>query len=147
MNPINPAQLKKLNTLVSKLNIPKDTKADMVEGFSGGRATSSSKLLFDEALQMIAHLQSLAPSAAKAPDPLFKMRGRVLSLCHTLHWYERTAIGTLVMKNGKPVLDYKRINDFCVKNQKKRLNQLDSKELQKMIYIFEQVQKDYLNKI
>ncbi len=147
MLPITPAQLKKLNTLVSKLNIPKETKADMVQGFSGGRTASSSQLLFAEAAQMIAHLQSLAPSAAKAPDPLYKMRGRVLSLCHVLQWYKRAANGTLVLKDGKPLLDYQRINDFCVKSLKKRLNQLDSKELQKMIYIFEQVQKDYLNKI
>lgn len=143
MQTITPQQLKCFNTIVSNQKISKDDKETMVLGISGGRATSSKDLFFNEAAALIGHLKKATPIM---PDEGHKMRGKILSICHTLGWY-KAVNGEWVMVNGKKLLDYDRINAFCLKAGKKRLDKFDLKELQKMIYIFEKVEEDYLSKI
>ena len=109
-------------------------KEDIIAGASNGRTTSTKELTMAEANGLIEALQKQYPYQPPT-DPLHKMRGRILSICHTLGWY----------KQGRK-LDYDRINKFCEKNLKKRLDKLEKAELQKMIYIFEQVEKDTLAK-
>jgi hypothetical protein len=89
MKPITPEQLKCLNTLVSKLGINKQMKEDMVVGFSGGKASSSKYLLFDEAAAMIKNLKELD---IEEPS-LEKMRKKVFALAYVANmiWGETPA--------------------------------------------------------
>lgn len=100
MKPITFEQLKCVNTLISKLGINKDDKAVMVQGFTGGRATSSKDLYGDEAAGLIKHLKSLDPTEAAAE----KMRKKIISMAHEMNWHTQP---------GKA--DIKRIDDWCKK--------------------------------
>ena len=128
---ITPKQITIIQTIISanKLAAYKDA---IIASASNNRTTSTKELTKAEAAMIIKSLQEKYPYQPP-PDPLHKMRGRILSICHTLGWY----------KEGRK-LDYDRINQFCEKCLKKRLDKLDKAELQKMIYIFEKVEKDTL---
>lgn len=131
--PITAEQLKCLNTLVSKRGIDKETKATMVQGFSSGRSDSSKGLYFDEATEMIKHLQALQPNAAAAA----KMRGKVLYYAHEMNW--RVA--------GK--LDMPRVDAWCNKfgYLHKDLDKYEYSELPKLVSQIEAVYKHYLKNI
>lgn len=133
MQPINPGQLKALNTLVSKLNISKDDKAIIVEGFSAGRCTSSKDLYANEAVAMIRHLKSLDPDEAKAD----RMRKKIISLAHEMNW----------RKDGRA--DMRRIDNWCRTNSylKKSLDRYIYTELPKLVSQFEMVYKSFLKSI
>lgn len=132
METINKGQLIALNTLVSKLKISKQLKADMVAGFSGGRETSSAKLYLSEAAAMISHLKSLDPEEAAAD----KMRKKIIMLAHEMNW--RIA--------GTAKADMARIDRWC-KNfgyKKKSLDNYTYRELPTLVTQFEAVHKSYL---
>ena len=59
------------------------------------------------------------------------LRRKVLAYCHKLGWYARNNNGDMIMKNGKPVLDYKGIDAYCKKygKQHKPLNAHNEAEL------------------
>ena len=128
---ITKQQITIIQTIISanKLAAYKDA---IIASASNNRTTSTKELTKAEAAMIIKSLQEKYPYQPP-PDPLHKMRGRILSICHTLGWH----------KQGRK-LDYDRINQFCEKNLKKRLDKLDKLELQKMIYIFEKVEKTTL---
>ena len=133
MEIINKPQLIALNTLVSKLNIDKESKAMMVEGFSGGRCTSSKDLYSSEANAIIKHLKSLDPEEPKAD----KMRKKIIMLAHEMGW----------KKEGKA--DIERINGWCLKfgYLKKPLDRHTYKELPKLVTQFEGVYSHFLKSI
>lgn len=131
---ITPRQITMIQTYLTTQGI-RDMKDTIVYSASDGRTTSLRELTKAEGTIVIQTLQRSNPNQPQTVDPLHKMRGRILSICHTLGWY----------KEGRK-LDYDRINKFCDKCMKKRLDKLDKAELQKMIYIFEQVEKDTLAK-
>ena len=130
---ITPQQLKCLNTLISIRGIDKDTKADMVAGFSSHRCTSSKLLSSEEAKHMIQHLQTLQPHQAKAAV----MRNKVLYYAHEMNW----------RKNGK--IDMKRVDDWCKKYSylKKDLDQYEYKELPKLVSQIAIVYRDYIDNL
>lgn len=132
MEKINKAQLIALNTLVSKLKISKQHKADMVEGFSGGRETSSAELFVPEAAAMISHLKSLDPEEAAAD----KMRKKIISLAHEMNW----------RIPGTTRADMKRIDRWCrtFGYKKKSLDNYTYRELPTLVTQFEAVHKSYL---
>ena len=141
MNAIKLEQLKCLNTMISKLKISKDMKAEMVYGFSGGRATSSKDLFADEATAMIKHLKSLHPQE-RAGDV---MRKKIISLAHEMGWH---LTPTLYKGEGvKRKADMKRINDWCRKfgYLHKSLDNYTYQELPALVSQFEKVYKSYLS--
>jgi hypothetical protein len=125
---ITPEQLKWLNTLVSNLHISKNDKATMVNGFSGGRTTSSKDLLSNEANEMINHLKGF--------DTTERMRKKVFALA-----YEAGIIygETGDDKKINPV----KLNLFLLERGtiKKELNKMSINELVKVVSQFEQIVK------
>lgn len=128
MKPITPAQLKCLNTLVSKQGISKDDKEAIVSGFSNGRATSSKDLFFKEAIEMIKHL--------KASDPTERMRRKIFALA-----YEAGIIYD--DEPGDKQINPAKINLFLKERGtvKKELNKMTSAELVKVVSQFQQIVK------
>ena len=59
------------------------------------------------------------------------LRRKILAYCHKLGWYARTPSNTILLKNGNPVLDYARIDAWCIKysSQHKSLNKHSIDEL------------------
>ena len=135
MTPINPPQLKCLNTIVGKLGMSKETKQMMVSAFSGGRATSSKDLYLDEATAIIKHLKSLDNDEPKAE----KMRKKMISMAHEIGWETKPRRA-----------DMKRLDDWCKKfgYLHKSLDNYTYKELPKLVSQFESgPYKYYFSKI
>lgn len=141
--PITPAQLKCLNTLISKRGIGKEAKASMVAGFSQGRCTSSKALLHSEAEAMIKHLQSLQPHAAEAA----KMRNKILYYAHEMNWRQADPSPTGGSRKG--AVDMARIDAWCRKfgYLHKALDQYEYAELPRLVTQFEQVYRSYLKSL
>ena len=137
MTPITPAQLKRINTIISKRGIDKDTKAMMVEGFTAGRSTSSKDLYFAEADAFLKHLQHNDPNR----DAAEKMRRKMLYYAHEMGWH--------TYKNGKFVADVQRVDKWCLQfgYVKRKLDNYSYEELPKLVSQFAAVYRDYLNKI
>lgn len=131
MQTVSLVQLKCLSTVASKLRLDKEAKADMVQAFSGGRATSSKDLYVPEAAAMIKHLKSMDPDELAAE----KMRKKIISMAHEMGW----------KLAGKA--DMKRIDDWCTKfgYLHKHLNSYTYQELPKLVSQFTIAYKHYLN--
>jgi hypothetical protein len=126
-------------------------KQELVSGFTQGRTVHSSEMHQHEAEALIrflrAHLQERQPAAATAANRADRMRKKILAICHTLGWYRRNAFtGELILKNGKPQLDFMRINAFCVARSKhhKTLNEHTAAELPLLVTSFEKLLKSDL---
>lgn len=134
---ITPAQLRKINTIISKRNVNKETKEAMILGFTGGRSGSSKDLYIDEAIAMIRHLETTDQNHVQAQ----KMRGKILYYAHEMGWH--------VFKNGKWVADVKRVDEWCLKYGyiKRKLDAYTYKELPKLVTQFEAVYKHYINNL
>lgn len=131
--PLSFAQLKCVNTLISKAGIDKEQKKSMVAGFSEGRCTSSRDLFFDEAAALIRHLKTLQPNYHAAQ----KMRNKILYYAHEMHWE----------KGGK--VDIKRVDEWCRKFSflHKPLDQYEYNELPKLVTQFEKVYLHFVKSI
>lgn len=114
-------------------------KADLVHGFSSGRTSSSSALMEFEALNLIHFIEQNFNLQGHNSDD--RMRKKILAICHTKGWYLRNADKSLVMHNGKPQLDYGRINAFCTEKGpfKKNLQLHNTKELTTLVTVFEKL--------
>lgn len=138
----NIQQLTMIGIICNQLNINKEAKAIMVQGFSNGRETSSKNLTKYEADLMIAHLQTLQKQQPTTHDAGEAMRKKILSYCHQINW-------TITKPNGKKIADVNRFNEWA-KNYsylKKKLNEYKYKELPKLVSQFEAVYKSFLNKV
>lgn len=126
---------KKLHALLNKYK-QMEFKADLVNGFTQGRTASSFFLQEQEAQNMIRFLNKQFGAT-----PGDKMRKKILAICHTMGWYLRNADDSLVMHNGKPQLDYGRINAFCTEKGpfKKNLQLHKTKELTILVTVFEKL--------
>jgi hypothetical protein len=133
--------LKRLHTVMGSVGI-KDTevKADLVSVITLGRTKSTSKLFEDEAKAIINQLQLRINAEADKADV---MRKKILAICHTMAWYQRDGNKELILKNGKPQLDFARINAFCSTRcpGKKPLQKYTAAELPAIVTIFERVLK------
>ena len=125
MQLLNKAQLIAINTLISKLGISPEQKKTMVSGFTGGRSTSTRDLLKSEAVGLISHLKSLDPDEKKAE----RMRRKIISLAHELHWH----------KSGTTSIDMLKVDGWCKKYSylKKALNSYTLQELPKLVTQFQ----------
>jgi hypothetical protein len=139
---ITPAQNRRLHQLINSLGIA-SIKSELINDASNGRTNSSKELSNQEATYLIKHLESKQPVVKqKKDDPADRMRKKILSVCHQLHWHKGTD------ENGKAKLDWKRINDWCIKYspEHKTLNEHTIPELTKLVTQFESVLKHQLNK-
>jgi hypothetical protein len=146
MTVINNAQLRCLNTLVSKLHINKEAKEILVSGFSDGRATSSKDLQTDEAAEMIKHLKSLDNDELKAE----KMRKKIISMAHEMGWELEESGARSQKLGGRRKADMKRIDEWCKTYGylKKSLDNHTYKELPKLVSQFEKgPYKHYLSNL
>ncbi len=138
MQPITKPQIGAIATMCSYANIGKEAKAIMVEGFSGGRCSSSTGLYYDEATALLKHLAAMQP-ADNASD---KMIGKIMYYAHEMRW-------TKINASGKVVADGKRIDEWMLAHSylKKKMSRYTYKELPKLVSQFAQVYKSFLNKI
>jgi|GEM_PF-1418352 len=73
MRPITIPQLSKIHVLLNQFGIIED-KAELVSQFTNGRETSTKKMTFDEAKNLLQHLSKF--------DPLDRMRRKVFALAY-----------------------------------------------------------------
>ncbi len=139
MNKLNRQQLITLNTLVSKLNIDKESKAIMVSGFSGQRCSSSKDLFTREAAAMISHLNALAGNNPVKDEQANKMRRKIIAYAHEMHWHIA----------GTQRINMDHLNNWCKQYgmYKKELNKHSLAELPNLLTQFEFVHKDFLSKL
>ena len=125
MQLLNKGQLIAINTLISKLKFTKEQKATMVSGFTAGRSDSSKDLSMSEAALLISHLKSQDPDEQKAE----KMRRKIISMAHELHWHQPGAVQ----------IDMKRVDGWCKTYGfgKKGLNSYSLAELPKLVTQFQ----------
>jgi hypothetical protein len=135
MIPVTPAQLRKINTIISKRGISKDAKEAIMLGFTAGRSASSKDLRYAEASELIKHLEAGDPNREAAE----KMRGKILYYAHEMGWH--------TFKNGRFVADVKRIDEWCLKYgyMKRKLDGYSYQELPRLVSQFEAVYKHYIS--
>lgn len=90
-------------------------------------------------------IASIVPMMERAGNPetnsekAQRLRRTIMRYCHDMGWYKFTP-GTQVLElnNGKPILDYKRIDNYCKTHSalKKALNEHTAAELVKLVYQF-----------
>jgi hypothetical protein len=133
-------QNKALHGLLMKLNIAAEHKAELVLSFTDGRTERSSEMTYAECQSFIQWCQS---QLREEEDKCQRMRRKILAICHELGWYKRDTGGQLYMHLGRPVLDFVRIDAFCVErgNAHKPLQHHTSGELTTLVTIFERVLK------
>lgn len=111
-------------------------KASLVNAFTNGRSTSSKDLNDYEAIELIKFLKG---QTAGKDDAAQKMRRKMISLAHELHWH--------VPGTGK--VDMEKLNGWCVNNgkYKKLLNDHSYEELVNLLSQFKIVHAKFLNKL
>lgn len=132
---INPAQLRCVNTMISKLGL-KDIRADLISGATGERSDSASDLKMHEAAQLIKYLKSQDPEELRAE----KMRRKLIGMA-----YERAGLARDAPKEQKQkTVNW--LNGWCKQYGylHKALNCYRYNELPMLISQFENVLKDHL---
>jgi hypothetical protein len=145
MSDISVPQIKKIRTLISKLNLG-DMKEDLVFGVSSGRTTSTSKLNSQEAFRLISHLSknnSGAPSLSSTNEHRAKsdkMRKQIISCAHEMGMklpdgkINMNAVNRLVAEKG------------YLKDKYKTLDEYTYNDLPKLVFQFKQFRDFYLKK-
>lgn len=128
--------------LVVKAGLTEGDKEEIAFSFSNNRTGSFSKLLPDESRGVIKYLLNLNNIERSPAD---KMRGKILSLAHEMHW----------TKSGKADID--KVNNWCVKYSGLKLplrhvpgkglpdGQIADKDLPKVVTAFKNMVDTYLN--
>lgn len=118
----------RFHAIIGKLGLSKDEKQQLVEEVSYGRTDSSRELYVSEMNHLINHLQSIVNS--NGPDPAFKMRRKIFSLCHEFGWE--------CLPESRKV-DVQRLNNWMLKfgYLHKPLNSYTLQELPKLVTQFE----------
>lgn len=134
-----PGQIKIIHTLLSKIGKANDKeyKIGMVKTFSNDRETSTKKLFYKEANELIEALQKLVGAS---PEEISNdvMRKKILHLAHKMEW---------TLDNGK--VDFKAVNTWCINKGKyhKPLNDHNHVELTNLVTQFLNVYKSHLKAI
>lgn len=119
-------QSKILYTLLGKLGIDADTKAEMVLGISNGRTGHSSELTQEEMALLIARLQQLYSKTEQYRN------NRVLN---NTRWRLIYALRDKGMSNPDGTPDYDRIHHYTQHYWGKHINRMTLRELNKYIGI------------
>jgi len=139
MNWIQSNQLRAIHALLNDNNL-KDEKDSIVQAFTAGRTTHSSKMTKGEAAALIGHLKSLDETDKRAT----KMRNKILSIAHELGWTKllKSPIGNPDVKK----VDMEHVNNWCLQygHKKKKLDDYDYNELPMLVTQFEEVYKNQL---
>lgn len=139
--PIQSGTNRRLHALLTQAGLNnEEDKASLVHTYTGNRTEHSSQMHEHEAITMINALKALLVTQEQSAD---LMRKKILAICHTMQWYGKAADGSFYMHEGRPVLDWERINNFCINNGpfKKRLQQHTAKELTVLVTIFEKIKE------
>lgn len=122
-------------------------KQEWVGECTNHRAYSLKEVTPEEASAMISALEGvlkglragynpqskIAPIMETPGEKIQKLRRKVLYYCHQMQWYRRDEpTGTITVINGKPQLDFDRINNYCLKysSAHKTLNDHTIEELE-----------------
>lgn len=125
-----PGYIRRIHALLPQ-SIKKDAdlKAELVLQFTGDQARVSTKYLSDqEAKRLINYLI--------AQQPTNKMRKKILSMCHEMHWH----------KPGTTALDWERLEAWMLKygqRKTKDLNAYNEQELRVLVTQLERVLESY----
>ena len=129
---MNPRLNKQLHSLLTLQGL-KEQKAELVSGVTEGRTSSSSDMTDDEARKLIEAIKPTGVISPKNIDEAKKINTirKCFSLFRQLGYY----------KGEKP--DYDRINNFCIhrSGSKKKLTEMDTKELSNLIYQLNRIVK------
>jgi hypothetical protein len=126
---IQPAQLKRLHTLLSKAGISdKEHKVQLISNISAGRTTSSKGLTCKEADALMRYLITSDPHA----EGITRMRRNIIAMAHEMGWK--------VQRDGAWIADMNSINSWCEKysSLKKPLNDFRYEELPALVTQFKQ---------
>lgn len=134
----------RFNTLLGSIGRAKEKK-DIIADFTDGRTESTVDLSDNELRDLMAVLQQLAP---KPEDKANKMRRKIIAIAHQLQWYITDAEGTLILKRGKAQIDYKHLDQWCVKHGSfgKVMNAHNVAELTVLVTNLERVLAHHLTK-
>jgi len=132
----------RFNTLLSATGKRKE-KMFMICEVSGGRTTTTLELTDNELQELI---NQLIPLQKPQNDKANKMRRKIIAIAHQLAWYKEDTSGNLILKNGDPVINMPRINNWCKTRGSfgKYLNDHTVKELVTLVTNFEKVQRHQL---
>jgi hypothetical protein len=162
---INLSQMRRIHAMLNKLN-EMAWKIDYVNEVSKGRTSHISDITAPEANSLIIILSDVErgtrerfnPSPAQqAPvkdekEEANLLRRRILKCCHQMGWYViDPATNKLILKEGKAILDYDRINAYCIKysHSHKKLNEHQVIELKGkggLVFQFEQMENNKTHK-
>jgi hypothetical protein len=126
-------------------------KETLVLAFTDGRTEHISQMDYSEAERLLQYINYLNKPASATPQnnpAADRMRKKILAHCHQMGWYVRNEQGQLVLKNGKPQLDFGRIDHFCTGRGKfkKPLQRHTPAELRTLLYQFEMLLKSEIKK-
>jgi len=125
----------------------KDLKDEIIWVFTDGRTTHVSELSFQELSELLKTKFPDKPLAPSRPggekiDYSDKLRKRILSICHQLHWNK------INYNTGRHDIDWQRLSNFLQNHfGNPNLNHYSYEELQnKIIPAFNSMLNNYLNK-
>lgn len=131
----NKGQIAALHAMLGKLGRgnDKEFKKDLVLQFSYGRAESSKDLYYNEAKDLLQHLDKMVPKTREEISKE-KMIGKIRVLAAKVGW----------LKNGS--VDMERLNNWCIKygHAHVSLNQYKYNELPMLVGQMEDVYRDHL---
>lgn len=116
----------KLNTLVSKLGIDKDTKADLVMQASNNRTKSSKFLTISECARLIGQLAG----STKTPD-----QQRVVKVLDKTRWRLMYTLRDHGMADAKGQPDKEKINQYTTHYWGKKVEEMQMDELNRYIAV------------
>jgi len=148
---VNTERIRAIHALLAKMGRANDKeyKRELVQTYSGGRATSTTELYMNEAGQMIIDLKKLTGSASATGKPAMRpkmtpaqeqadrKRKKMLAIAHSMYW----------TKDGK--VDVERVSGWCVTygQYHKPLMEHTATELSHVIVQFEKAYKSFLNAV
>ncbi len=178
---VNKGQISRIHALLAKVPGLGDKKEmaaykkNLVRDYTDGRETSTTKLSWKEANDVIAALERVMPvpagvitnptKKAKVPGGSVadKKRKKLLHYCHLMGWYkgigmqvrdDRQSVGDVTRQARLPApvrqeLDMERVDGWCITygKYKKALMEHDAAELSILIIQMEKVYEAYLNAV
>lgn len=142
--PITPAQLKKIQTMFTRIGFDKEDKMDVISNLTNGRATSTKDITFNEATRLIIHFSGKSESqkAVKRDDTRKEARDMVRCIY-------RIAYDIGMCYGDTPedkLMNCAKINKFCRERGtvKKNITEMTLPELKKTKKQFEAILKNTL---
>ncbi|MGA0555804.1 hypothetical protein ACO2Q8_04070 [Larkinella sp. VNQ87] len=114
------AQNARFHVLLTQRKFDREEKAELVKFYTNGRSTSSSEMTIREMQEAIEHLEGLELASIK------RMRSKVIHIAKDI-------FGVTEMHQE----DWDNLNTFLLKTFKKKLNELDYRQLQNAVTAIE----------